>query len=466
MLADDHEAEDVFQATWLVFVRRAAAIRRPDRLANWIYGVAHKVAIRARSQTARRRVQELEMQPAIQAPDPVRVETERILHEELNHLPEQFRLPLVLCYLQGYRKEEAAAILGWSLGTLHGRLERGRHRLRRRLKGRGLGLSAAGVVAVLEAQASAASLPLALARATTTTVFSYLTHSVPASGAVSPAALTLTEGVCRTMQLAQFKLVVLFIIAAGLVGGAGLFVVRGEDAAAAADPAARSTSGQEPPQTKLLAQAGENPAQGAGNAQGTDWAKDAKELRHLEQEMDEAEAIWSEEVQLERAKVLDRERALQQVTERYQERQQEIRIAEQHAQQRMSLAQKELETSKAAPPTSPVLDAAKREYAAVRVVAENERRQYAKEWLDAQLAFSAVRDRLDLVERRQARKRAQMEADLDAVQQRIRQARWGIAPSAPVQNERLERKVDQLRKEIEELRKQLRRGEHGAGVKP
>jgi predicted RNase H-like nuclease (RuvC/YqgF family) len=100
------------------------------------------------------------------------------------------------------------------------------------------------------------------------------------------------------------------------------------------------------------------------------------------------------------------------------------------------------------------------------VVAENERRQYAKEWLDAQLAFSAVRDRLDLVERRQARKRAQMEADLDAVQQRIRQARWGIAPSAPVQNERLERKVDQLRKEIEELRKQLRRGEHGAGVKP
>jgi DNA-directed RNA polymerase specialized sigma24 family protein len=65
MLADDHEAEDVFQATWLVFVRRAAAIRRPDRLANWIYGVAHKVAIRARSQTARRRVQELEMQPAI-----------------------------------------------------------------------------------------------------------------------------------------------------------------------------------------------------------------------------------------------------------------------------------------------------------------------------------------------------------------------------------------------------------------
>ena len=138
------DADDAFQATFLVLVRRASSIRKPQLLGNWLYGVAHRVAARARLQAARRRDRE---RPEVEmmATDPSREASEwnPVLHEELNHLPEKYRAPMVLCYLQGKTNQEAAQLLSWPVGTVKGRLTRARELLKKRLTRRGVSLSSA-----------------------------------------------------------------------------------------------------------------------------------------------------------------------------------------------------------------------------------------------------------------------------------------------------------------------------------
>ena len=133
MLGDRHEAEDAFQATFLVLASRARSIRRGDSVGAWLHGVALRVASRARWRAARRRHHErrhAEMTAATGAggagtdrpPDDV----DRVLHEEIGRLPEKYRRPVVLCYLEGLTHDQAADQLGWPVGTV-----------RRRLAGRG-----------------------------------------------------------------------------------------------------------------------------------------------------------------------------------------------------------------------------------------------------------------------------------------------------------------------------------------
>ena len=152
LLRDPHDAEDAFQATFLVLVRRAASIGKPERLAGWLYGVAHRVAWRARSEVARRHARErqgVEM-VAVASLGPLASDDIRpVVHEEVSRLPEKYRTPVVLCYLEGKTQEEAAKELGWTRGELKGRLERARELLRKRLLRRGLTLSAGALSAVL-----------------------------------------------------------------------------------------------------------------------------------------------------------------------------------------------------------------------------------------------------------------------------------------------------------------------------
>src|SRR5439155_12833667 len=137
--------EDAFQATFLVLARKAGSIRRHEALAAWLYGVAYRVASRARRQL--REVPMPDVAPAGRYTDPLEGVTARemltILDEEVQRLPEVYRLPVILCCLEGRTHEEAAAQLGWTRGSLQGRLERGRVRLRARLVRRGLTLSVA-----------------------------------------------------------------------------------------------------------------------------------------------------------------------------------------------------------------------------------------------------------------------------------------------------------------------------------
>ncbi len=139
-LRDAHEAQDAFQATFLVLVRRARSIWVRDSLGPWLHEVARRVSSQARLQVARRR--RLESRAAEIAGhvvvDAGPQELGEVLHEELDRLPERFRSAVVLCCLEGLTLEQASRNLGWPLGTLQSRLARGRQRLRERLTRRGL----------------------------------------------------------------------------------------------------------------------------------------------------------------------------------------------------------------------------------------------------------------------------------------------------------------------------------------
>jgi RNA polymerase sigma factor (sigma-70 family) len=165
VLADPSDIEDAFQATFVVFMRRAKTIRSGGALGYWLFGVAHRVALRARA--TRNRRQRIERRANEKADAPADLswrEVCAILHEELNRLPESIRSPLFLCYLQGLSRDEAAEQLGRTVGSVKKSLERGRALLRKRLTRRGVTLSAGLLVAV--AESAKASMSPELVRAT------------------------------------------------------------------------------------------------------------------------------------------------------------------------------------------------------------------------------------------------------------------------------------------------------------
>jgi RNA polymerase sigma factor (sigma-70 family) len=160
VLRHPQDAEDAFQATFLVLARKARSVGQPERLSSWLYGVAYRTALKARSRAlARRREVPVTDVSAPQPSDPVLTEVREALDEELNRLPERFRTPLVLCYLEGKSTQDAARELGCPKGTVLSRLARGRDRLRRRLVRRGLVLTGAALAVSPTGLASADEVP-------------------------------------------------------------------------------------------------------------------------------------------------------------------------------------------------------------------------------------------------------------------------------------------------------------------
>jgi RNA polymerase sigma factor (sigma-70 family) len=141
ILADPHDAEDAFQATFLVLIRRASSVRQPGSLTSWLHGVAYRIALRIKRGNRPGRL--LDDPPGRQAPCPVEEgEGLAILHQEIDRLPPKYRLPIVLCYLEGMTHDVAATELHWPVGTVRGRLARARDRLRERLTRREVTLGA------------------------------------------------------------------------------------------------------------------------------------------------------------------------------------------------------------------------------------------------------------------------------------------------------------------------------------
>src|SRR5262249_12651171 len=140
------DAEDAFQATFLALARQAGSLRRPDSVGSWLYGAAHRLALKANTDAARRRLHEGRA-PERPAADPLREisarEAQALLDQELARLPDRYRAPLVLCCLEGLARDEAARRLGWPAKTVKSRLEQARELLRTRLVARGLTLSGA-----------------------------------------------------------------------------------------------------------------------------------------------------------------------------------------------------------------------------------------------------------------------------------------------------------------------------------
>jgi RNA polymerase sigma factor (sigma-70 family) len=220
ILSSDADVEDAFQATFLVFLHKAASIRGREAVASWLYRVAFRTALRARRAAVRRVAHEQQAPPpAPAAADPLDHDLRAVLDEELNRLPEKYRAPLVLCYLEDRTKEETARLLGCPAGTVSSRLARARQRLQRRLVRRGVALSAAGLGAAL-AQARAASLPPANAvRGVLRLAEAVATDGLHATAVPVPVA-ALTAGVLRRMFFVRVRACAAVLFLAVLVGTA------------------------------------------------------------------------------------------------------------------------------------------------------------------------------------------------------------------------------------------------------
>ncbi len=226
VLQDRHAAEDAFQATFLVLVRKAGAIRKRQLLANWLYGVAYRIAIRAKVDAAKRRNREERGEPKSPT-DPVAEVTGRelcaLLDEELNRLPERYRAPFQLCYLEGLTRDQVAQQLGWSLRTLQRRLEQGRRLLQSRLTRRGVTLSAALLAAGLSKQTASAAVPPLLVISTVKAASVFAAGEGVAAAGISAQVVALAEEILRGLAAAKVKVVIMLVLAVGAItSGAGL----------------------------------------------------------------------------------------------------------------------------------------------------------------------------------------------------------------------------------------------------
>jgi RNA polymerase sigma factor (sigma-70 family) len=230
VLRNLHDAEDAFQATFLVLVRKAASIVPRQMVANWLYGVAHQTAANARATAARRRQRERQVtempEPAITEQNPWNGHRP-LLDEELSRLPDKYRAVIILCDLEGKTRKEAAGQIGVPEGTVAGWLARARAMLARRLTRRGVALSGGAVAAVLSQQAASAGVPTAVLSSTIKAVTLLAAGQAAAAGATSVKAAALTEGVLKAMLMSQLKAVIAVVLVLGfLATGATILACR------------------------------------------------------------------------------------------------------------------------------------------------------------------------------------------------------------------------------------------------
>ena len=223
VLRDEHDAQDAFQATFLVLVRKARSLWVRDSMAPWLHAVALRAARSARS--ARRRRTEHERQRAEMSTDrsgdAVDPDRDQLLHNEIDRLPERYRLPIVLCDLEGRTHEQASRHLGCPVGTVKSRLNRGRARLRERLARRGLD-PAADSGSMLVAFSMRSPVPAELARATSG-LASQIAAGRSAAGLASAAVAALTQEVSNAMRLAKLGTITAPALAVSLAAGMGVF---------------------------------------------------------------------------------------------------------------------------------------------------------------------------------------------------------------------------------------------------
>ena len=219
------DAEDAFQATFLVFVQKAATILPRSMVGSWLYGVAYRAALKARAVATRRRVKERQvaaMSQPLTVAEGVWNDLEPLLDQELNRLPDKYRLPLVLCDLDGKTRKEASAQLGWPEGTVAGRLARGRAMLAKRLRKLGLPLSSGLLAAVLSQNTASAAVPGALVSSTVRAATLVAAGKAAAAAGVPLNVAVVAKGVLNAMLMTKCKLasaaVLLAVIASAFVG--------------------------------------------------------------------------------------------------------------------------------------------------------------------------------------------------------------------------------------------------------
>jgi RNA polymerase sigma factor (sigma-70 family) len=221
VLRSREDAEDAFQAAFLVLVRRASSVVPREMIGNWLHGVALQTALKARATAARRRMHE---RRAAERPRPAAREQDSWpevklrLDEELSRLPMKYRAAILLCDLEGKPRKEAARLLGVPEGTLSGHLTRGRALLARRLARYGLAISSGTLTVLLVQSSASASVPATLVSSSIR--LARLLAAGEAAGAISAGVSALTEGASKSMLLAKMKLVGVLMLATVVVAAA------------------------------------------------------------------------------------------------------------------------------------------------------------------------------------------------------------------------------------------------------
>jgi RNA polymerase sigma factor (sigma-70 family) len=220
LLRNDADADDAFQATFLVLVKKATSVVPRAQVGNWLYGVAYQTAVRARALAARRHARErqvAEMPPVEAPPQDLWDDLQPLLDRELSGLPDRYRVPIVLCDLQGKSRKEAARQLGWPEGTVSGRLSRARALLAERLRRRGVVLSASLLGVLLGQHAARAAVPASLLHPTVKAA-ALLAAGKAAAGGASVQAVALAEGVVKAMLTAKLKIAGIVLLCVAFLG--------------------------------------------------------------------------------------------------------------------------------------------------------------------------------------------------------------------------------------------------------
>jgi RNA polymerase sigma factor (sigma-70 family) len=229
VLGNYHDAEDAFQTTFLVFIRKAAAIASRELLANWLYGVAHQTALKARATSAKRGIREKQVtvmpEPALEQ---VRwTALPPLLDQELSRLPDKYRAVVVLCDLDGKSRKDAARQLAVPAGTVASRLATGRAMLAKRLALRGVGLPGGALAVVLSENAASAGMPTAVVTSTIQAAKLFAAGHAAAAGAISPKVAALTEGMLNIMLLSKIKtMTAALVVAVVVLLGIGVGVMK------------------------------------------------------------------------------------------------------------------------------------------------------------------------------------------------------------------------------------------------
>jgi RNA polymerase sigma factor (sigma-70 family) len=219
VLRNHHDAEDAFQATYLVLVRKAASITPREMVGNWLYGVAYQTALKARATEAKRKGRE---RPVTPMPEPAVTyhdywsDLQPLLDQAVNLLPAKYRAVIVLCDLEGKTKSEAARQLGLPEGTVASRVARARTILARRLARHGLALSSATLAGVLSKQAASAAVPTSVTTSTIKVVTLVAAGQAATTELLSAKVAALTEGVMKTMLLTKLRIGIAFLLVAAL----------------------------------------------------------------------------------------------------------------------------------------------------------------------------------------------------------------------------------------------------------
>jgi len=247
-----HDAEDVFQATFLLLARKAASIRKTKSLGSWLHGVARRLALKARLQQARRLSREqraADMRQTKPSGETSLSEVQAALDVALGELPEKYRAVLVLCYLEGKTQEEAARRLGCPLATVRTRVARGRKLLRERLAKHGLTLSSAGLATLLITSAAPAAAPAALVKAAVQAALPFAAGQSAAT-LCSQQAAGLVEGGLKAMFLTKVKTATGILLAVALVAGGAVLAQRVPAASEAVKPPAAASANPQAPEAK------------------------------------------------------------------------------------------------------------------------------------------------------------------------------------------------------------------------